>query len=505
VVAKCLKNLGIKRVFAYSGNYILDILHSIADMGIEIFCALSEQEAVFAANGEARTTGLPAVVLATSGPGATNLVTGIANSFLDSVPLLVITGNAPLKTLGGDCFQEIDNTGITTPITKYNMIIKSTDDLQDSLYRGYALALQNRQGPIHIDIPYDIVVGETKEEEKYPDFNPTTSCEKIDLDGELVKKVVNLIDNSNFPVILMGGGGKKALKELKEFAEKTNAPILTTMMSVGLFERDYPNNFGMVNSKNPNSMNVLKKCDLLIALGTRFSDRTTEELKIHFPIIHIDNDDAELGKNISALGVLADIEEILPHITSKIKEKKPNFEKLPLVYPHTKGISLQKLFEGLKGKFDAVITDVGYHQLLTALYYPFGQERWLTCGGFAPMSYSLGGAIGYALATSKTPLVIIGDGGCGMGLSTLLSMVEKKINAFIVVFNDSTLTLVAKREDKVKNKVHIATDLPIRDFVEMVNAFGGKGIKATKENLLDEIEELSKYDGLKLLDCTINY
>lgn len=524
IVIECLKEQGVDTVFGYPGGAILNVYDELYKHRDEIRHVLTshEQGASHAADGYARSTGKVGVCFATSGPGATNLVTGIATAYMDSVPMVAITCNVGVSLLGKDSFQEIDIAGITTPITKHNFIVKDVAKLAEAIRRAFRIASKGRPGPVLVDIPKDVTANKTE-------FTPIT-VEREDRDTERItdqalSQAVQMIQDSKKPYIFVGGGAviSEASQELLEFAEKIQSPVADSLMGKGAFNghhRLYTGMLGMHGTKTSNY--GVSECDLLIGIGVRFSDRVTGNAKkfaSHAKILQFDIDPAEINKNvITDAHIIGDIKEILIRLNRRLSQQDhgPWLEKImaykekyPLTY-RQEGLSGPYLAEEIyrQTQGDAIIvTEVGQHQMWAAQFYKYSKPRTLiTSGGLGTMGYGLGAAIGAQIANPGKQVVnIAGDGCFRMNMNEIATAVRQKLPLVQVVVNNHVLGMVRQWQTLFYGQHYSATVLNDSvDFVKLAEAMGAKGLRAaTKEEFSEAFAEALASDIPVLIDCII--
>ena len=518
ILVKSLLNEGVDTVFGYPGGAVLNIydyLYKYKDK-IKHYLSCHEQSAAHAADGYARSTGKVGVCIATSGPGATNLVTGIATAYMDSVPLVAITGNVAKNLLGKDSFQEVDITGITMPITKHNFIVKDINNLQETIRKAFYIAREGRPGPVLIDIPKDI----TSDKTEYKDLKPLEVEPKSKhITDNVLKEVAKYINESSKPFIYAGGGiiNSNATEELINFAEKLNAPVATTLMCRGAISSEHRLNTGMIGMHGSNASNILAtKADLIIALGARFSDRVISNRKFikNAKVIQIDVDPAEINKNVKVDSfIIGDIKTALQRLTPLLDDKK-NQEWLDTlddlkvldvaknsnddVEELTPKFLLNKLSEIDKGDF-IIATEVGQHQMWTAQFFNFKSPRTLiSSGGLGTMGFGLGAAIGAKVANpEKTVFNIAGDGSFGMNCNEFATAVKYNIPIKIIIMNNNSLGMVRQWQSFFYEARYSQTTLDrATDFVKLAEAFGGVGFRVEKkddlENVLNEALSINK-------------
>ena len=532
IVVETLIEQGCSTVFGYPGGQVINLfdeLYLCRDR-IDHVLTAHEQGAAHAADGYARATGKVGVVIATSGPGATNLVTGIATAYLDSVPLIAITGNVPCGLIGRDSFQEVDIVGITMPITKHNFIVKDINELADTLRTAFKIAKSGRPGPVLVDIPKDVQVAKCEFE---PKAQPVIPYPIPFAPDDKLEKAADMINAAERPYIYFGGGiiSGKASEELITLAEKIDAPMGCSLMGLSAVPCDHPLFLGMQGMHGHYASSVAEdEADLVIALGARFSDRATgnkNRFSKNFRIIHIDIDGAELHKNISAdLAIKGDIKDSVSRLTELVGEKKrPQWEER---ISQLRQEELQRTENALRsGKAaqqqlrpydivdiisayadDAVIaTDVGQHQMWTAQRYPLKKPRtFITSGGLGTMGFGMGAAIGASIASGKRAVLFTGDGSFGMNLNELATAVSRNIPLVVVIFNNNSLGMVRQWQTLFFDGHYSNTVLDrSTDFVKLAEAFGAKGARASsKEELEKAAAEAFAGSGPFVIDCTVD-
>ncbi len=494
IIVECLLEQGADTIFGYPGGAVLNIYDSLYKYSDKIKHVITchEQGACHAADGYARSTGKTGVVLATSGPGATNLVTGIATAYMDSVPLVAITGNVSCGLLGLDSFQEVDITGITMPITKHNFIVKSVDDLADTIRLAFRIANTGRKGPVLIDVPKDITQAMTEyvpQPAQQPDKNPALSADEINA-------AVELIANSKKPYIYAGGGviSSGASEELKKLAELTDAPVSCSLMGQGAYDETDRRYIGMLGMHGTvKAAYALNNCDLFIGIGTRFSDRVTGDTSVfgkQAKMIHIDIDPAEFNKNVDVnTTITGDVKEVLAAINAKISQQshpewcaelldkdfgEPVQQGTPEL-PVTPEAVIEELDRQTNG--EAIITtEVGQTQMWAAQYYKCRNPRsFVSSGGLGTMGFGLGAAIGAKTGNpDKTVVNMAGDGSFAMNLNELITASAHGINIVEIVINNSVLGMVRQWQRLFYSKHFSETTLDARhiDYVKLGEAFG---------------------------------
>lgn len=526
ILIETLIEQGTDVIFGYPGGAVLNIydeLYLNSDRIKHIITA-HEQGAAHAADGYARASGKVGVVLATSGPGATNLVTGIANAYLDSVPVVAITGNVASSMFGKDSFQEVDIMGVTLPITKHNYVVRNVSELADTVREAFKIAKSGRPGPVLVDIPKDVQLG-MAEYEPASVVEPYESVKASALD---IKKAVEMIGESKRPFIICGGGAviSGAEKEVVALAEKIDGYIGCSMMGLSAVSADEPRNLGMIGMHGRYSASrALKECDLMITLGARFSDRATgdkEKFSLGKRILHIDIDTAELNKNIVAdFGIQSDLkyalQQILP-LLDKTEHKEwgdevatfKSFEaghKPPFI---NKELNPYKILDMLSERLDPdvpVATDVGQHQLWTAQRYRVRKpRRHLTSGGLGTMGFGMGAAIGACVATGQRTVLVTGDGSFGMNLNETMTMVSQGLPITVVIMDNKVLGNVRQWQTMFYGKRYSSTTLERKvDFAALADAFGAKGLRAWDEaSFAAALDEALSTDGPVIIDALID-
>ena len=506
VLIKTLIEQGVDTVFGYPGGAVLHIYDELykASDKITHYLTAHEQGATHAADGYARATGKTGVVFATSGPGATNLITGIATAYLDSTPLVAITGNVTTSLIGKDSFQEVDITGVTMPITKHNYIVKNVDRLADIVKEAFVIANTGRPGPVLIDIPKDIQMAVTE-------YNPAPIEKqgKVYNNGkEAFIKALDIIEKSKKPFIYAGGGVviSDASEELALFAERIDAPIGSSMMGLSAIDADNPRFLGMTGMHGRFAASkVMSESDLIIAIGTRFSDRATGNKKEFCKgrkIIHIDIDPAEIGKNVPVyVSLIGDVKTILRKLLERVTElSKPDWRKKveeikncpdshlemdkSRLNPQTIIESVNKITD----KDTLIATDVGQHQMWTAQYYKFAKPRtFITSGGLGTMGFGLGAAVGACIGTGRKTVLFTSDGCFHMNMNELCTAVTYKLPIVIVLFNNNALGMVRQWQTLFFEKRYSNTTLNRKtNYIALAEAFGAKAKKITDINEIDD-------------------
>ena len=524
IVMECLLEQGVDTVFGYPGGTILNIYDELYKYKDKIthYLTSHEQGASHAADGYARATGKVGVCMATSGPGATNLVTGIATAYMDSVPIVAITCNVVLPALGKDSFQEVDIAGVTMPITKHGFIVKDVTKLADTIRKAFAIAKSGRPGPVLVDITKDVTANKTEYIRKDPE---ELELPKRYSDAD-IDEAIELIKNAKRPFIYTGGGTviSGASKELFEFAHKIQAPVCDTLMGKGGFDGTDELYTGMIGMHGTKTANLgVSKCDLLIAVGARFSDRVISnknKFAENAKVIHIDIDPAEINKNIKTnVSVVGDVKEVLSILNSKldvqdhsewISEIKNMNDTLSLKYPQkrlTCPYVIEELYRLTDGKA-IITTDVGQHQMWAAQFYKYTEPRtFLSSGGLGTMGYGLGACIGAKVGKpDKVVVNIAGDGCFRMNMNELATASRYNIPIIQVVINNSVLGMVRQWQTLFYDKRYSNTILTDKvDYCKVSEGLGCKAIRVTtKEEVAPAIEEALKCDGPCVIEAVIN-
>ena len=523
IVVECLKEQGVDTVFGYPGGTILNVYDALYNHSDEIRHVLTshEQGAAHAADGYARATGKVGVCMATSGPGATNLVTGIATAYMDSVPMVAITCNVNLPALGKDSFQEVDIAGVTMPITKHGYIVKDVKILADTIRKAFEIARTGRPGPVLVDITKDVTANKCEYEAKAVETK-VAECKYTDAE---LSAVAEMIKASKKPFIYVGGGAviSGASKEVRELAAKMNAPVCDTLMGKGAFDGHDPLYTGMIGMHGTKTSNFgVMECDLLVALGARFSDRVVGNPKRfaeNAKVVHIDIDAAEIHKNIHADAfVVGDLKEVLTKLNPMIEQKSNDEwiahimemkEKYPLTYDAS-GLSCPFVIEELdrvtKGQA-IVTTDVGQHQMWAAQYYKYSEPRtFLSSGGLGTMGYGLGACIGAKTGRpDKVCVNIAGDGCFRMNMNELATASRYNIPIIQVVINNHVLGMVRQWQTLFYGKRYSQTVLQDKvDFCKVAEGLGCMAIRVTKkEEVGPAFEKAIAAGGPVLIECMI--
>ena len=527
ITIETLIEQGCKVLFGYPGGQVIDLYDALYEREDRIKHVLTahEQGACHAADGYARASGQVGVVMATSGPGATNLVTGIATAYLDSIPLVAITGNVPNSLIGRDSFQEVDITGITLPITKHNFIVKNIEDLADTIREAFKIAKSGRPGPVLVDIPKDV-------QQSRFEYTPHDVVEKIEqrpAKEYKIEKAAKMLMEANRPYIYVGGGAitADATEEIIQLANTIDAVIGSTLMGLSVIPGNNERFLGMEGMHGDYASSIAQdEADLILTIGARFSDRATGNVSKYATkakIIHIDIDRAEVDKNVSVdLGVGGDLKqalnEILKLVTPKeniewqnrIKElkefsKKSIDQNMPKdeLNPYT----LIKEVSKHTSDDTKIVTDVGQHQMWVAQYYEFKKPRtFITSGGLGTMGFGLGAAIGSAMYTNERTVLFTGDGSFGMNLNELATAATQNLPIVIILMNNGVLGMVRQWQNLFFDKHYSQTVLERKtDFVKLAEAFGIKGYRISNvSQMKDVIDQAFKEKGPVLVDCYID-
>jgi len=518
ILLESFQKEGVDTIFGYPGGAVINIYDDIFDSPIEHILTRHEQAAVHAADGYARCTGKVGVVIATSGPGATNTVTGIATAYMDSIPMVIVTGQVPTQLIGNDAFQEADMCGITRPCTKHNFLVQDIRDLARTIKEAFYIARTGRPGPVLIDLPKDIQVAKYKF--KYPEtvnlrgYKPTYAGNSRQID-----KAAKMFLEAKRPVLYVGGGTNlsAANEQLLRLAEMTQAPVTTTLMAMSAFPQRHPLALGMLGMHGTFYANMsVTECDLLIAVGARFDDRVTgriDSFAQKAKVIHIDIDPTTIKKNVAVdLPIVGDLKDVLGRLCDKLAEKEEALQKLvettgdwrvtieewksshPMTY-QTSGSVIKPQFVIEKicelTADDAIITtEVGQHQMWTAQFFQFSQPRtFLTSGGLGTMGFGLPAALGAQVAFPGRQVIdISGDGSFQMNSQELATLVQYRLPVKIAILNNNFLGMVRQWQQMFFDRRYSQTcmELPI-DFIKLADAYGATGLQATK---VDEVEKV---------------
>lgn len=527
MLVEALKAEQVEIIFGYPGGAILPTFDEIYKDGIRHILARHEQGAVHAAEGYARVSGKPGVVVVTSGPGATNIVTGIADAMMDSTPLVVFSGQVATTVIGTDAFQESDIMGITMPITKHNYQVRDVNEIPRIIKEAFHIATTGRPGPVLIDLPKDISVEigmfDYSQELKLPGYQPTTIPNKLQ-----IRKLVEAVSSAKKPVILVGAGvlHARGSEQLLEYVEQQQIPVASTLLGLGAFPGDHELFLGMAGMHGTYAANMaIYQSDLLISMGSRFDDRVTGNLKKFAPgakIAHIDIDPAEIGKNIETqIPIVADAKEAINELIAQNGVKGENSvwnedlkqlkQEYPLWYQEDpEVIKPQQLVECIYEQTDGeaiITTDVGQHQMWTAQFFKFKKpNRWVTSGGLGTMGFGFPAAIGAQLAEPNTPVIaFMGDAGFQMTLQELSLLQEMKLPVKLVIVNNGCLGMVRQWQQLFFEERYSNSLIPVQpDFVKLAEAYGIKGMRVDNVADLDKaVAEMLAHDGPVLVDFRV--
>jgi acetolactate synthase-1/2/3 large subunit len=534
IFLECLKREKVDTLFCYPGGVVLKIFDVLYDQkDIRLILPRHEQGGVHMADGYARSTGKVGVALVTSGPGATNVVTGLATAYMDSIPIVVFTGQVPTALIGNDAFQEADIVGITRPCTKYNYLVKDVKDIAKTIKEAFYLAASGRPGPVLVDLPRDVVTNKTEfhypEKAEIRSYNPTIYGNKWQ-----IKQAAEAIAKAKKPVAYIGGGvvSSNAAPEILEFAETTRIPVTMTLMGLGGFPGTHPLSLGMLGMHGTYYANMsIHNSDLIIAIGARFDDRVTGKIEGFAPeakIIHIDIDPTSIRKNVRVdIPIVGDVKHVMVDLNKELRTIKEPWdairkswlkqidawrEERPLSYEHSDDIIkpqfvVEKIYEVTQG--DAIIvTDVGQHQMWAAQFYKFEKPRtWLSSGGLGTMGYGFPAAIGAKIAhPDKTVISISGDGSIQMNIQELATVVENHVPVKVAILNNRYLGMVRQWQELFYSERYSSTDLGgTPDFVKLAEAYGAVGLRAEKPSeVVPVLKEALKIKRPVFMDFVID-
>ena len=541
IVFKCLEDQKVEYIFGYPGGAVLPIYDELKNhSSIKHILVRHEQGAGHAAEGYARSSGKPGVVLVTSGPGATNVVTALTDAYMDSVPLVCISGQVPTHLIGTDAFQECDTTGITRPCTKHNWLVKNIDDLPRILHEAFHVATSGRPGPVLVDIPKDIQFAKTKYSK--PKFeNKLNGKSHNKFSQKEVDQLIDLITKAKKPIFYTGGGvinsGPKASEALRELVRLTGFPITSTLQGLGAYPGDDHQFVGMLGMHGTyEANNAMHDCDLLINIGARFDDRITGKIDEFSPKskkVHIDIDPSSINKIIKVdLALVGDVFEVIKSTIKTLNKKKINFAKSnkqqisnwwqqiqkwrskdSLGFTNSEEtikpqFAVQRLYELTKDQDTYITTEVGQHQMWAAQHYKFNKpNRWMTSGGLGTMGYGLPAAVGVQIAHPKKLVIdIAGEASVLMTMQEMSTAIQYNLPIKIFILNNQYMGMVRQWQELLHEKNYSESySEALPDFIKMAEAYGCKGIKATDPSELDEkIQEMIDYDGPVIFDCHVD-
>ena len=541
IVFKCLEDQKVEYIFGYPGGAVLPIYDELKNhSSIKHILVRHEQGAGHAAEGYARSSGKPGVVLVTSGPGATNVVTALTDAYMDSVPLVCISGQVPTHLIGTDAFQECDTTGITRPCTKHNWLVKNIDDLPRILHEAFHVATSGRPGPVLVDIPKDIQFAKTKYSK--PKCEKKLNCKSHNkFSQKEIDQLIDLITKAKKPIFYTGGGvinsGPKASEALRELVHLTGFPITSTLQGLGAYPGDDHQFLGMLGMHGTyEANNAMHDCDLLINIGARFDDRITGKIDEFSPKskkVHIDIDPSSINKIIKVdLSVVGDVYEVIKSTIKTINKKKINFAKSnkqqisnwwqqiqkwrskdSLGFTNSDvtikpQFAVQRLYELTKNQDTYITTEVGQHQMWAAQHYKFNKpNRWMTSGGLGTMGYGLPAAVGVQIAHPKKLVIdIAGEASVLMTMQEMSTAIQYNLPIKIFILNNQYMGMVRQWQELLHEKNYSESySEALPDFIKMAEAYGCKGIKATDPSELDEkIQEMIDYDGPVIFDCHVD-
>ena len=541
IVFKVLEERNVDSIFGYPGGAVLPIYDELKNhKTIRHFLARHEQGAGHAAEGYARSSGKPGVCLVTSGPGATNVVTALTDAYMDSIPIVCISGQVPTHLIGTDAFQECDTTGITRPCTKHNWLVKDVKNLSKVLHQAFDVAMTGRPGPVLVDIPKDVQFNKTK----YISFKKKKNLngkEKTFADKKSIQLVIDLIKKSSKPVFYTGGGvtnsGPEASELLRELVSLTGFPITSTLQGLGCFPGDHNQFLGMLGMHGTyEANNAMHDCDLMINIGARFDDRITGKVDEFSPKskkIHIDIDPSSINKNVKVdLPIVGDVKDVLKLLIKTFKKSNPNFEKSnkeniskwwsqiekwrakkSLNFVNSSKIikpqhAVQRLYELTKDKDVYITTEVGQHQMWAAQHYKFNKpNRWMTSGGLGTMGYGLPAAVGVQVANpNKLVIDIAGEASVLMTMQEMSTAVQYRLPIKIFIINNEYMGMVRQWQELLHEKNYSESyTAALPDFVKLAEAYGCVGIRAKTPNELDEkIKEMINVDKPVIFDCVVD-
>jgi acetolactate synthase I/II/III large subunit len=543
IVFKSLEDQNVEFIFGYPGGAVLPIYDELKNhKSIKHILARHEQGAGHAAEGYARSSGKPGVLLVTSGPGATNAVTALTDAYMDSVPLVCISGQVPTHLIGTDAFQECDTTGITRPCTKHNWLVKDVNDLAEIMHKAFEIAMTGRPGPVLVDIPKDIQFNKGVYKNKKIKTSKILNGSKLNkANSKDLDKFIEMMKNSLKPIFYSGGGvinsGPRASELLRELVSLTGFPITSTLQGLGAYPGDDPQFLGMLGMHGTyEANNAMHDCDLMINIGARFDDRITGKIDEFSPKskkIHIDIDPSSIGKNVKVdLAITSDVTELLHNLIKRFKEKNKNFissnkqktskwweqinkwrEKKSLNFINSKETikpqhAVQRLYELTKDQDTFITTEVGQHQMWAAQHYKFNKpNRWMTSGGLGTMGYGLPAAIGVQVAHPKKLVVdIAGEASILMNMQEISTAVQYRLPIKIFILNNEYMGMVRQWQELLHDKNYSESYTEaLPDFVKLAEAYGAVGIRAQTPDELDEkIKEMINSDQPVIFDCLVD-
>jgi len=542
IVFKVLEDQGVKHIFGYPGGAVLPIYDELKNhKKIKHILVRHEQGAGHAAEGYARSSGKPGVLLVTSGPGATNAVTALTDAYMDSVPIVCITGQVPTHLIGTDAFQECDTTGITRPCTKHNWLVKDVNKLSSIMHKAFEVATTGRPGPVLIDIPKDIQFKKGKYVKPKELKNSNKVNIKFNGQEKNIEHAIELIKKSSKPILYTGGGvinsGPKATELLRELVSLTGFPITSTLQGLGAYPGNDPQFLGMLGMHGTyEANNAMHDCDLMINIGARFDDRITGKIDEFSPKskkIHIDIDPSSINKNVKVdIALVGDVKFVLEKLVSVVKQRHPDFEnsnkqkiaawwsqienwrkKNSLNYINSKEVikpqfAVQRLYELTKAQDTFITTEVGQHQMWAAQHYKFDKpNRWMTSGGLGTMGYGLPAAVGVQVANpDKLVIDIAGEASVLMTMQEMSTAVQYKLPIKIFILNNEYMGMVRQWQELLHEKNYSESyTAALPDFVKLAEAYGCVGIRANKPDELDEkISQMLSVDRPVIFDCVVD-